>query len=330
MSAPPSPSGEPSEAGRGVPAGLTLVIVVMMALRLIVAGQVHLTEDEAYYRLWSMAPALGYYDHPPMIAWWIWLGRHIAADNALGVRLIPILGSAVTSLLVFDMARLAGANRRLAGQAGVWFNAMWLVAAGGFLATPDAPASLFWASGLWAALRAMRGPAIRWWLAAGAAAGLACLSKYSSLFLAPGMVLWLAWTREGRAVLRTPGPWLAAAIAVAIFGFNVEWNATHGWLTFHKQFGRVAASRFATRYLAEFLGGQFLLLNPLIAIFAGAGTWRALRREDSPIDLTAFVATSAPLIAYLLIHSLHDRVEAHWPAPIYPALAVCAAAGRRA
>ena len=25
-----------------------------------------------------------------MIAWWIWLGRQIAGDTALGVRLLPI------------------------------------------------------------------------------------------------------------------------------------------------------------------------------------------------------------------------------------------------
>ena len=138
------PSGSGEREGGGPPTPLILVILAMLAIRLIVASQIHLTEDEAYYRLWSMAPAFGYFDHPPMIAWWIWLGRRLGGDNALGVRLIPILASAATSLLVFDMARLAGASRRVAGRAGIWFNAMWLVAAGGFLAVPDAPNSRSW------------------------------------------------------------------------------------------------------------------------------------------------------------------------------------------
>ncbi len=106
------PSGSGEREGGGPPTPLILVILAMLAIRLIVASQIHLTEDEAYYRLWSMAPAFGYFDHPPMIAWWIWLGRRLGGDNALGVRLIPILASAITSLLVFDMARLAGASRR--------------------------------------------------------------------------------------------------------------------------------------------------------------------------------------------------------------------------
>src|SRR5215469_14923868 len=105
MSAHRSRSGE----GATPPAGLIGVILAVLILRLIVAGLTHLTEDEAYYRLWSMAPALGYYDHPPMIAWWIWLGRRLAGDTPLGIRLLPIVAGVVTSLIVFDMARLAGA-----------------------------------------------------------------------------------------------------------------------------------------------------------------------------------------------------------------------------
>jgi hypothetical protein len=38
------------------------------------------------------------------------------------------------------------------------------------------------------------------------------------------------------------------------------------------------------------------------------------------------VATSAPFALYLLLHSLHDRVQGHWPVPLFGALAICAAA----
>ena len=336
MSAPPPPSGE--TAPGGVPILLITVVGALLALRIALSATMHLTEDEAYYRLWSMAPAFGYYDHPPMIAWWIWLGRHIGGDNPLGVRLLPILASGATSFLVFDLARLAGADSRTAQRAGVWFNAMPLVAAGGLLAVPDAPASLFWSLTLWCVLKAARGGRLAWWLAAGAAAGLAALSKYSALFLAPGIWLWFAWTPAGRQRLRTPGPWLAAMVATAVFALNLAWNADHHWLTFTKQFGRVAASRLAPRYLVEFVATQALLINPLIAMFAVRG-WRRWTPPFVPwgkgavappprgdgVDLLPFVATSAPFIVYLVVHSLHDRVQAHWPAPVYPAIAVCAA-----
>jgi 4-amino-4-deoxy-L-arabinose transferase-like glycosyltransferase len=315
------------EAGRGLPATLIAVVVVTAAIRLVVGGSVHLTEDEAYYRVWSMAPALGYYDHPPMIAWWIWLGRQVIGDTPLGVRLLPILACAASSVLIFDMARLAGAERGTATRAGVWYNAMLLVAAGGLLAVPDAPAALFWTGTLWCALRARRASSIAWWLAAGAAAGLAVLSKYSALFLAPGMLIWLAWTPAGRAELHKPGPWLAALVAMLLFSLNVAWNASHHWLTFIKQFGRIAPTHLAPRFLVEFILAQALLINPLIAAFIVRAIARGGGDDRPRAELAPFVATSAPFIAYLLIHSLHDRIQAHWPAPVYPALAIIAAIG---
>jgi hypothetical protein len=315
------PSGDVADPRRDLPVGLIMVVLVTTMIRLVVAANLHLTEDEAYYRLWSMAPALGYYDHPPMIAWWVWLGRQLAGDTSLGVRLAPILASAGSSLLVFDTARLIGAADDDARRAGVWYNAMLLVAAGGFLAVPDAPAAFFWILTLWCALRAVRHDAAGWWIAAGLAAGLAALSKYSALFLAPGVLLWLVWRSPTRRLLLTPGPWSAAAIAGVVFALNIEWNATHHWLTFAKQFGRIAPRRFAPAHLATFLGAQIVLINPLIAMFlARAWASRPMRRI-----LTPLIATSVPFVAYLVIHSLHDSVQAHWPAPIYPALAICAA-----
>ena len=318
MSAPISASGSRAGTWNFSPAAtLVAVVLAATALRLLAGALIPLTEDEAYYRLWSMRPAFGYYDHPPMIAWQIWLGRQIAGDGPLGVRLIPTLATAATSFVAFDTARLMGLGERVAARAGVWLNATLLVGFAGGLAVPDAPNALFWVAALWCTLRAMRGSRV-WWLAAGVAAGLACLSKYSALFLAPGMLLWLALSDEGRRQLRTPWPWLAAVVAAAVFAPNVAWNADHGWLTFAKQFGRARPEGFAPQFLGKLALDQLLLLNPLIAIFIGL----AIRRRAAwPV-----LAVSAPFAAYLVFHSLHDAVQGQWPAPLYPLLAIAAAA----
>jgi 4-amino-4-deoxy-L-arabinose transferase-like glycosyltransferase len=329
MSPPPSPSGSADPAAeRRLRLGLLALLVALAVLRLAAAGAIPLTEDEAYYRLWAQAPRLGYYDHPPMVAWWIWAGIRIAGDTALGVRLLPVAASLISTLLVFDLGQRlpVGLPARRSGlAAALLYNATITVGAGALLAVPDVPASLFWLAALWAMARAERQPLL--WLGAGAAAGLACLSKYSALFLAPGVVLWLALTRDGRRALLTPWPWLAAAIAAALFAVNVAWNAQHHWLTFAKQFGRVEASRFAPRYLGEFLAAQFVLLNPLVAVLAGAGAARAWKQRALPEGRIAVMAllTSLPFAAYLILHSLHDRVQAHWPVPLYAAAALLAA-----
>jgi 4-amino-4-deoxy-L-arabinose transferase-like glycosyltransferase len=293
------------------------VIAAMLALRLAAAALIPLTEDEAYYQLWSMRPAFGYLDHPPMIAWLIWLGRHIAGDGPLGVRLAPTLTTALLTWVTFDVARLFDLGEAVAARAAVWLNATLLIGLGGELAVPDAPATLFWMLALWCAGKARRGSGA-WWLAAGLAAGLGCLSKYSVLFLAPGILLWLATTSEGRKTLRTPWPWLAVVVAGAVFAPNVAWNAAHHWLTFDKQFGRARAGGLALRWLPALLAGQYVLFNPLISPFAIRA---AVRRIAWPL-----LAVSAPFAVYLLIHSLHDEVQGQWPTPLYPGLAICAAA----
>ena len=302
---------------------LLLFVAAITCARLILAAVTPLTEDEAYYRLWASSLQFGYYDHPPMIAWWIRAGMTVAGDQPLGVRLLPALSSGLTSLLVFDLAQRLGGSVKAAERAAIWLNATFLIGAGGFLATPDAASTPFWVLTVWALARSERGHAARWWLAAGAFAGLAAISKYSALFLGPGVLIWLLLRPKGLRQLLTPWPWLAGLIAAAIFGVNVEWNATHHWASFAKQFGRVAPERLAPQFLLELIAGQILLLNPAIAWFAARGFWDWHKR--AAMDLTLIVATSVPFALYLVLHSLHDRVQAHWPAPLYPGLAICAA-----
>src|SRR6185437_2513168 len=127
------------------------------------------------------------------------------------------LASGLNTWLIGDLALRLGAGRRTAFRAALWYNATLTVCLGGMLATPDAPASLFWTITLWALARFWADRRGGWWLVAGLSAGLAVMSKYSGLFLAPGVLLWLLLAPGGRAELRKPGPWAAAVIAGLIF-----------------------------------------------------------------------------------------------------------------
>src|ERR1700722_7195334 len=99
------------------PRSLIVFLIAVTLARLAAAAFIPLSEDEAYYRLWATSLQLGYYDHPPMIAWWIRAGMTLAGDNPLGVRLLPALSSGATSLLMFDLVRRLGAPDRAALRA---------------------------------------------------------------------------------------------------------------------------------------------------------------------------------------------------------------------
>src|ERR1043165_3272616 len=116
---------------------LLLLAFGLTALRLVAAGAIHLTEDEAYYRLWAQHLQAGYLDHPPMIAWWIRLGQLCAGDTPFGVRLVSALAPGGATWLVGDLARRLGLAERTAARAALWYNATLTVGVGGLLATPD-------------------------------------------------------------------------------------------------------------------------------------------------------------------------------------------------
>ena len=126
---------------------------------------------------------------------------------------------------------------------------------------------------------------------------------------------------------RRPGPWIAAALALAVLSPFLIWNATHGFATFLKQGGRLQARAFAPHYLAEFLATQLLLFNPLTAAAASYGAWRLRANPSEPVRL--LLASLAPALAYFALHALHDRVQGNWLAPLYPALALLAARATR-
>ena len=295
-----------------------LWLAVLTLLRLVVAAVVPLAPDEAYYRIWAHAPAWGYLDHPPMVAWWMRAGMALAGDGPLGLRLFGPFAALLGSLLLMDAV-----ERRAPGKgevAALLLNATLLFGAGAVLMTPDTPLLLFWTAALWAIARLEAGWDRRWWLVAGAAAGLALLSKYTAFLLFPAALLWLLAARPGE--LRRWQLWAGLALALAIMAPNLAWNAAHGWASFAKQGGRVfdIAPRRAAQFLAELVAGQIGLATPLVAWLLARGQVFAWR-QHAWLPL-AFVLV--PVFVFVA-HGLGDRVQGNWPAILYPGAAMGAA-----
>lgn len=307
------------------PVGLVVGLVALFAVRLAVAGLAGLTDDEAYYRLWSLKLQAGYYDHAPMVAWAIRAGRDLVGDTALGLRLFAPLATFVGSLLLWRAVALLD-GRVVATRAVIFFNAAILIGAGSVLMTPDTPSVFFWGATLWALAELVASRDPRWWLVVGVTAGLGLFSKYSVLFLGVGLLLWLVGTARARVWFRSWQLWAGGAIALLLFAPVVAWNAEHEWISFAKQFGRTVPQGMRPEKLLELLGVQWLLIGLPLApfvVWGGVRAARAWRRGDEAAILP--LATSLPFLAYLLFHSLHGGVEGNWPAPLYPAFAWLAA-----
>lgn len=317
--------------------GWAAALAALTLARLFMAAWVPLTPDEAYYRIWALAPAAGYLDHPPLVALCIRAGMAVFGDTALGVRALgPVSALAGTFLLVLtvrdwlltrkqpeqgqtDLTPDAGMVR-----AGLLLNGTVALGVGTLIMTPDTPLLFFMTVLVWALGRVcLRGQGAAW-LLVGLAAGLGFESKYTAVLPVCGVVVWLVLIHAGRNWLKTPWPWMGGVVAALCTAPVVWWNATHGWASFLKQGGRTAdwhPAKILT-YLGELLGGQVGLASPGVFVFFLGGVWLLWRQKDAFSRLLLFMILLPA--AVFVQHAFGARVQANWPVVLYPALTVAA------
>ena len=306
---------------------MVAVIGAVIAIRAVVAACLGLTDDEAYYRLWGLSPALSYLDHPPMVGWLIASGRAVGGDTELSVRLAALAAFAVGTVALWRGGTILF-GEVIAGLAGLFSLAMPLMAAGGIIITPDGPSVLSYTLTFWALAELHRSGDANWWLAVGLTAGLGLLSKYTNLFLGASILLWLVCVPSARVWFARWQLWAGGVIAVACASPVIYWNAKNDWASFEKQFGRVTdGSGITSKYWLEVIGGFVGLASPVIAVLAIVGLCHLTRRflrERKSAEVLLF-AMIAPALVYFAVHGLHSRVQANWLAPLYPFFAICAA-----
>jgi len=260
------PNADPA-ATRGFP-DWARWLLALLPIRILLAAIAPVLPEEAYH--WNFARHLdwGYLDHPPMIAWAIAAGRLVAGDTALGIRLVPLLFSLGTSVL---LARFA---RRLYGDAAAtWAVILFtlapvplLVSEAGF---PDSPLLFFWTLTLALGWEAVETGSPRAWIAAGASLGGAMLSKYTAILLVPSLLGYLLFSTRDRRRLASPWPYVAGFVALLVFLPVIYWNWQHQWASFLFQSkGRMEESHGFSlgRYLRAQALAPFTLTLPLAAM----------------------------------------------------------------
>jgi hypothetical protein len=297
------------------------LVAALTLMRVIYAGVIELRTDEAYYWTWSKESVLSFLDHPPMIAWFIGFGTAIFGDTNFGVRFAGLLAMPVTELLLADIVRRVTHDFRavilavLMPEAALYCGLLMAKVA------PDVALIPFAVAMVWALVRLVESDEARWWLAAGVFAGLALLSKFTAVMLIPAVLGFMLIPDWRRRWITSPYPWLAGAIAVALFSPVLIWNAQHDWASFRFQSVRaVATHELSVRTVGDFFGLQFFLVGPILlpVVLSGVAltAWRAVRRRDA---VAILLGTSVIVpFGYFLWKSLTLRIGDTWPMFMWP------------
>jgi len=311
----PSPA-IPVEARPPLPAVVWWIAFAAVALRIALFFRLELYADEAYYWTWSLHPAFGYFDHPPMVAWLAGAASWVLPGE-LGVRSLFLVCGGLTVVLTALTARELTPHPQAPVFGALLSGAAPLLILTGALALPDAPLELFYTLAIWAVVRAGG----RRWLLAGVACGLAVLSKYAAGIFAPAMLAATLIDPEIRQDLRTWRPWAGGLLAALVFLPCVLWNAQHDFASYrfqaHNAFHGTGPDRTVTEFVGTVIGGAGVTTVPLAIAF--------LLRGKSPAGRRLALLIAFPLLT-LLRAALHGRVEANWPAFTYPAICAAAAA----
>jgi len=301
--------------------------VLLLALRLTGAFLIELAPQEAYYWNYAMHPALGYFDHPPAVAWVIRAGYEVVGKSEIGVRIGGYVLTLLSTGLLYLLAKLWFSKR-----AGLWaaflFQIVPLFLVYGMLITPDVPLTFFWLLTLYLVSRAVREARSGLWYYAGGSLGLAFLSKYSAAFLVLSTCLFLLCDPRYRFWLRRKEPYLALAIAAIFFTPVVLWNMEPGWASFKFQVSdRLAVqANNPLRRFSEYVLIQLGVTSPMFiaALLLIGAVPRSLPWQPRRGAWRFALAFSLPLLLFLLAYGSRATVKANWPLPGYLPLLLAA------
>lgn len=308
---------------------LLILILVTTILRIGWAAALETGQDEAYHFLYAMHPDWSYFDHPPMLAYVTRFGIAMFGGwlHPLSLRIGFILLFAGSTWCMFEWtARWFGERAGFYAALALNLSAYYAVAAGAFV-LPDGPLLFFSLLTMWRASEALLGQPgkVMPWIGVGLACAGAMLSKYHAIFLPLGVLAYVVITPSARWNLRTPGPYLAAAIGFLGFVPILIWNAEHDWASFGFQGARAVGGKFQIGGLAVMIFGPMALLLPWIWVPLVGNLFPRLKsfRTSEGIERLLVCQAVVPLTLFICVSCVRPILP-HWPlmgfVPLFPLL----------
>ena len=305
------------------------VIVLFSLLRVILVSVMGLMPQDAYYCYYSDHLALSYFDHPPMIACMLKLFVSIFGKSALTLHVADFIVTSGTLYIFYLFLRhvLHGDDLK---------KAFTLIATAPFItilcinSTPDVPLLFFWSLSLLLIYRAVTSNRWHYWLLGGLASGCAFDSKYTALFLAFGLFLFLLCSQEHRRKLLSWKFLLFLTAFLAAILPVIIWNVQNDFISLKYQSTERASTmsdvKIEPQLFLGYFGSQLLLALPLFFLVIFRASFSTIKRfcqygrlEEKPLFAASF---ALPFFLFFTAISFVFWVKINWIMPVYLSAAV--------
>ncbi|MFK7756466.1 MAG: ArnT family glycosyltransferase [Flavobacteriales bacterium] len=293
-----------------------LLISLWTLANIVQAYFTELAHDEAYYWVYSEYLDIGYFDHPPMIAFMIKAG-YLLFQNELGVRLMAILFSSATLLILDELTERK--NFKLIFSIYVAFTCFHIY---GFIATPDTPLIFFTALFFLAYKKYLSADSIKNVLLLSFTIAALLYSKYHGILILLFVIL------SNLKLFTKRSFYAIITVSVLVYLPHILWQVNNDYPSYQYHVQNRNQMPYKPMDTLNYIIGLILIVSPLLFPFVVKSFLTFKNTPASAIPglnakfkrALTFVITG--FTVFFLFSTLNTRAEANWNIPILIPLAI--------
>ena len=279
-------------------------LALFFVINLLQSTYTGLLEDEAYYWVWSENLAWGYFDHPPMVAVFIWLGG-LLFDGELGVRIISVLSFCLIIWFMWKTIDYKDKSKHIE-LFFLLIVSLALLQVYGFISTPDTPLMLFTAVFFWVYKRFLSNADIKNTLILGFSMAAMLYSKYHGLLIIVFVLL------SNLELLKNSKFWMASLFGLILFAPHLIWQYDNGFPSFVYHLKERGSKPYHIGFTLNHLLNVLVIVGITFpVVYAAFFKKKAQNQLDKSFKFVVY-----GFVLFFLLSSFKSQPQAQWLAAI--------------
>jgi hypothetical protein len=274
-------------------------MIVWLLINVVQAIFTELAHDEAYYWMYARKLAIGYYDHPPMIALMIRMGG-LLLHGEIGVRLLVVVMSAASIPLLYSLC-----EKKDFPLFVFLFTACTVFQVYGFIAVPDAPLLFFTILFFVAYKKYLLRDSLTNAVILAVVIAMLLYSKYHGILV-------VFFTVASNLKLWKQKTFYLIIVLTALFYFpHILWQIQNDYPSYQYHVLNKSQTSYNVADSFEFMGATVLVAGPLTGILMLIALWK---NRSKDLFRRSLKFTFWGFVIFFFVSTFNSAIEANWMA----------------